>query len=230
MTASQSSDLPRQAKDLTGIKPARLTAVSFSHLNKHNQAMWNCVCDCGNKKIVNATKLSSGWTKSCGCLAIEEHVKAGRKRGEAFRTHGATGSPEYISYRGMRDRCLNKNTIGFKNYGGRGITVCGRWLESFENFIADMGLMPSPGLSIERKNTNLGYFPGNCKWASRTEQNRNRRGNVMICVNGETRCVAEWAEAIGVTKSLIRNRIRSGKSPESVISDLLARVQDGPAS
>lgn len=112
-------------------------------------------------------------------------------------THGATKGgltpPEYRSWQSMKDRCLRPNNEGYKWYGGRGITVCDRWLESFENFLADMGPKPSPQHTLDRKENNGNYDPDNCRWATKKEQAANRRSNRMITYKGETLMISEWA-------------------------------------
>jgi hypothetical protein len=145
--------------DMSGRKVARLTILERSaRRNATGSAFWRCRCDCGNEIEVSGVNIRNGQTQSCGCVHI---------------THGMTLSPEYRIWRGMHQRCTNPNSTKYENYGGRGITVCDRW-RSFENFYADMGPRPE-GLTIERINNEQGYGPGNCKWATYSEQNLNRR-------------------------------------------------------
>ena len=125
--------------------------------------------------------------------------------------------PEYRVWCAMKGRCLNPNDQNFHHYGGRGITVCDRWMK-YESFIADMGNRPSPKHQLERLNNDHGYSPLNCKWATIEEQHRNQRSNVNITVNGETKVAADWASEIGVSQSVIHNRMASGMSGEEAVS------------
>lgn len=117
----------------------------------------------------------------------------------------------------MRARCRNPKHIDFQNYGGRGIKVCDRWLHSFENFLADMGERP-PGMSIDRHpNKDGDYEPGNCRWATPTEQARNTRRNRMITIEGKTACISEWSEESGVSTALIWHRLNKGWEPQAAV-------------
>ncbi len=143
-------------------------------------------------------------SQSCGCLRIEAHT-----------THGATvnqqTTPEYRAWFGMKQRCYYKTHIQFKDYGGRGIRVCDRWRDSFENFLADMGPRPSRAYSLDRFPDMHGdYEPSNCRWATSSEQHRNRRNNRLITFGGETRCITAWAEAYGINPSTLHHRLKRG--------------------
>ena len=153
----------RKVKDMTGLKFYRLLVVS--HAGKKNATSrshyWNVVCDCGNSLTVNGSNLRSGDTKSCGCLQRE----IARAAGDRTRTHSMSKTSIYSIWDSMIQRCHNQNRKDFPHYGGRGIEVCARWRESFDDFLSDMGHRPE-GMSIDRIDWDKGYEPSNCRWAS----------------------------------------------------------------
>jgi hypothetical protein len=121
--------------------------------------------------------------------------------------HGYSGTPEHNAWRALKDRCLNSNSPDFKNYGGRGISVCPQWMHSFENFYADMGARPSAKHTLDRIDNNKDYSPRNCRWATRAVQMNNTRKNVFVEINGKKRTIAEWSKMYGKDSVLVRNRI-----------------------
>jgi hypothetical protein len=122
-------------------------------------------------------------------------------------THGLSGSVEYGIWSAIKSRCLNKNHHAYSRYGGRGITVCKQWADSFENFLKDVGRRPSPLHTIERIKNSNGYNPKNIRWATRKEQGRNTRANKLITINGEAKCVSEWCERFNISQQLVSNRV-----------------------
>jgi hypothetical protein len=151
--------------NIKNVRFGRLTALRPATW-RHRRLLWECRCDCGKTLVVDGNNLRRGHTRSCGCFSRESL----RRR---MTTHGKRRTAEYSVWRDMWTRCTNPNGKFYQHYGGRGIRVCNRW-KRFENFLSDMGLRPD-GLTLERKNTNGNYTPSNCKWATRLEQNRNRR-------------------------------------------------------
>lgn len=162
--------------------------------------LWNCVCDCGNTKNVATKHLNAGKSKSCGCLNAE------KQRAKKVVTTKVE-IREYRIWAGMKTRCENEKAHTFKDYGERGITVSEGWSRSFENFLKDMGKCPE-GFTLERKNNDLGYSKENCTWASVKMQARNRRSNVMVTYKGETRCLVEWVEILGLNYSKVNQRLK----------------------
>lgn len=182
--------------ELTDRRFGKLVAVSPAE-SIRGQWLWNVRCDCGNPtpKTVRAHDLLTGKQTSCGCV----HVTHGA-------TRGGKCSPEYLSWRSMVARCNNPRATGFANYGGRGITICAQWRD-FATFLADMGPRPSPKHSLDRKLSDGNYEPGNCKWSTTAEQNRNKRSLRMLTVNGETTYLAEWARKKGIGEDTLKRRI-----------------------
>lgn len=134
-------------------------------------------------------------------------------------THGLTRKcPEYSTWRGMIDRCTRQNSIAYKDYGGRGIKVCERWRESFQNFLDDMGKRPSSKHTIERSDNSRGYGPDNCCWATREQQGSNTRRNRVLVHNGRTRTLAQWAKETGLSGSLIAWRLEAGWPVEDALT------------
>lgn len=184
----------------------RLTVAS-SAPRKNGRDMWLCKCTCGGMPVVVGKNLRLGISRSCGCARIE-----------TLRVHGMSSMPEYSVWKSMKYRCGNPKSKLYKNYGGRGIQVDPRWSNSFEAFIADMGERPSPLHSIDRLDNDGPYGPGNCRWATRTEQQRNRRAcRRVVRSDGMTfPTIVDAAEASGVSPSTIlgackgRNRSAAG--------------------
>lgn len=196
----------RIIKDLAGQRFGRLLVSSvILERGPRGHILWHCICDCGNKTIVPANRLIYDVTKSCGCLRTEITIKR-------FTTHGMCDTPEYNTWVSMIQRCTNPNNQDYSNYGGRGITVCDRWLNSFEAFYEDMGSKPGLEYSLDREENDLGYCKDNCRWATPTEQANNQRTNVFYLYKGNPYTVPQLSklpEAIenGVSESALYRRI-----------------------
>jgi hypothetical protein len=193
--------LPPKVKDLTGHQFTDLTVLTFAGLGRQG-AMWNCACVCGKTKTVDARDLKTGNTKSCGCRRIALTKKRSTKHGQTCSKHHTQYDRAYKVWRSMLNRCHTKSSNSYPNYGGRGILVCDRWRNSFDNFYEDMG-KPPEGFTIERIDVNSGYNPENCKWASIEEQHRNKRSNSFVLLNGVKMIQADAARQLGVSPATI---------------------------
>lgn len=193
---------------LLGLKFNRLTILNEGdpHIttggHKHRTA--ECICECGTKVKTQLGSILNGRTNSCGCYSRE--IASNRLYNKNIK-HGMYGTPEYNCWISLRKRCLNEKHASYPDYGGRGIKICDRWLESFQNFLDDMGTKPSAKHSIDRINVNGNYEPLNCKWATRTEQSRNVRNNVKVTYNNETKCISEWASIYKIGWNALYYRI-----------------------
>lgn len=210
-----------RALDLSGQRFGSWTAVErvLAARRGNGEAVWVCVCDCGTRRELGTGQLKSGHSRSCGCGSR-------KKTGDRSRTHGMKGTPEYACWRAMKTRCYNKANPGYRHYGARGIAVCDRWRESFDNFLKDMGKRPSAKHSIDRINVNGNYEPTNCRWATQLVQMQNTRVSRVVELRGERRSVSYWARTIGVSAQTIYRRLNRGiTDPEAILSPLKGSSQ-----
>ena len=201
--------------DLTGQVFGRLTVLGLKSRGGGYGATrlyWNCRCECGALTTCLTHALRSGGSKSCGCLNLD-------RVHERNKTHGKTGSIEYSVWISMKGRCTNPRSDCYDRYGGRGIKVCDRWLNSFENFLADMGPRPSLAYSIDRIDNNGNYEPGNCRWATMKAQGSNKRSNRLLEHNGLAMTISQWTAHLGFGRGLIPNRLKSGWSVERTLTE-----------
>lgn len=165
---------------------------------------WLCLCQCGTRFTARGTDLRSGRTSSCGCYRNDQVAEALMTHGEAKK---GRRSPEYSTWAAIIQRCEGVGAACFPDYGGRGITVCDRWRESYAAFLSDMGRRPSPANSIDRIDNDGNYEPGNCRWATKGEQARNKRSNRFVRYMGREMTLADAAETAGVPRKLVAQRI-----------------------
>lgn len=206
-----------QLRDITGLSFGRLTAKSIhigpSPGGKRRAIRWDCVCSCGMETVVVSGNLINGHTKSCGCLRTETSSTTHWVHGDERKGRRAKEMSVFTS---LKSRCTDKNNCRYSSYGGRGITVCERWLgqNGYINFLSDMGRCPPDKTSIDRIDGNLGYSKENCRWADKYEQANNRMTNHRLTLNGETMNLGQWAAKLGINPATLRNRIKKGWSTE----------------
>lgn len=183
--------------DISGNKFGRLTAISFVGQDIRQQSLWLVRCDCGREFVTRLGSLRSGHTKACG------RHNPGQMR------HGRHKTVEYAAWQKMRHRCSCKNNPSYRDYGGRGISVCERW-NKFENFLADVGLRPGAGYSLDRINVNGNYEPSNVRWATKKVQSLNRRNARFVEYGGKKFRFFELASEFGIPERNLRTRIQNG--------------------
>jgi hypothetical protein len=198
------------------MKFGKLTFLEEAGRHANGKLLWRVQCDCGTEAIKRADLVKRGATKSCGCLLVG-NVK-----------HGRRNSPEYSSWRRMKERCDRQSNVGFDHYGGRGIRYCAEWAV-FESFFRDMGERPS-GRTLERNDVNGDYDRGNCRWATPAEQGINKRNNRRISFNGENLTLSQWAARIGLSHQALAYRLDAGMPLEIALgSNLrLQRLENRP--
>lgn len=189
--------MARERKDYTGVKFNYLTVIKNSTDSGCGKRLVYCKCDCGNERDFILDNVKNGSTKSCGCFNI-------KTIGALNRSHGKRWTIEYNTWCSMKARCYRKTSPDFATYGGVGIIVCDRWINSFQNFFDDMGSKPTSQHSIDRIDTNGNYEPSNCRWATKEQQSENRKSSRTITFNGKTLIVKYWLKKFGINRSMLR--------------------------
>lgn len=183
---------------------------SRSYPKGKRRATTICRCDCGKSGVFVNKYLLNGQTQSCGCLAVDRFV-------ERSTSHGKSDTREFNIWLGIVSRCKNENVRQYHDYGGRGITVCERWLSSFEAFYEDMGPSPSVKHSIDRRDNNGNYEPSNCRWATKLEQANNCRSNCMMTFYGKTMSRQMWSRISQVKAATIARRLALGWNEKQAV-------------
>lgn len=202
-------------RDITGEKFGRWMVLAYEE-TKYADHFWKCKCDCGTVKIVQGSTIKNGRSKSCGCLSRERVTK-----------HGMEGTRIYNTWAQMLARCNNLKSTSYKHYGAKGIKVCERW-HDFVNFYADMGDKPE-GQTLDRIDNSKGYEPGNVRWATWKQQNRNKPITKRLVWNGELLPMARIAELAGVPRKKFENRIRQGMPVEDAVKNIRYNRWNTPA-
>lgn len=193
-----------------GDKYWKMTVLEFAGKAKNGATLVRCKCDCGNERTVRLYNLISGATKSCGCLAKEILIQR-NKSNKYGSTHLRSRTRIYRIWCDIKQRCYNKKQIVYKWYGARGISMCDKWRNSFQDFY---GWALQNGyneqLTIDRIDANGNYEPSNCRWATSREQSRNKSSNIYVTINGETKVLKDWCYVYGISYATVQGRIRDG--------------------
>jgi hypothetical protein len=202
----------------------------ISVFRKDKTTFANCVCECGVEKAIRLAAIKRGHTKSCGCYNVGLLKIRGISSGTHRQSSGVNRTSVYTIWRGMIQRCYDRRSPQFPDYGGRGITICDEWRHSFETFFSDMGHRPE-NLSIDRIDNDKGYSKDNCQWSTVKEQARNRRSNKLFTINGETKCIAEWSDFYGIVSyGTTQQRIRRNRMDTFTALTLISQVPRRPKS
>lgn len=208
--------------DLSGRRFGRLRVIRYAGLDGGKNAAWDCVCDCGEAVTVRGYRLRSGETASCGCLRIDVESRVAVARGDGTVGKTPEGRALYATWTALRSRCLSPTDSNFAIYGGRGITVCERWQESFSNFVEDMGPRPFKSAQLDRIDNDGPYSPENCRWATPSENSRNRRSARFIDTPKGRMLICEAAITFGLKEVTIQGRLLRGW-PEDRVCEPLQR-------
>lgn len=201
-------------QDMTGQRFGRLIVVKrIPNLPNSKVTRWECKCDCGNITFTGRPNLMHGKSTSCGCYAAESK----RKR-KTRTTHNESRTRLYSIWQSMKQRCYDKNTNGYEQYGAKGIKICEEWMDynNFSKWSTENGY--SELLTIDRKENSKGYNPENCRWLTMKEQNRNKIKNRIIELDGDKKCVSYWSETLNIPINTIVNRLNRGCSPEEALN------------
>lgn len=203
----------RPIADLTGKKFNNWTVVRISDRDNFNAVKWLCRCDCGTERSVRATRLTRGTSKSCGCL-----------REKIITKHGMERTRLYCIWKDMKVRCLKENDKSYRNYGGRGISLCPEWQEfiPFMEWAMESGY--SDGLQIDRVDNDGHYVPENCRWVTPRVNARNRRTNRLITIEGVTKTLIQWSEGAGISIQVLSYRIKRGWNESELLIPTTART------
>ena len=189
----------RKIKDRTGEQFGEWTLKEFSHTDKKsygNTTYWVCNCACGNTGVVSTKNLMAGKSTSCGCT-------------RGYRTHSMSSTLTYRSWQAMKERCYNSKARYYSYYGGRGISVCDSWKDSFENFYNDMGGRPSMKYTLDREDNEGNYYSDNCRWVTKSVQANNKRNNRSLTYKGATMNLGQWAKKLNIDRTTLRDRLKS---------------------
>jgi len=196
--------------DWVGVVQGKLTIKSDAGKNKHGSRLWRCVCECGNEVVKSSNDLHQGLMSCSRACGISESNKR-RSR------HGMWETKIYRTWTSMKSRCTNPKSTHWARYGGRGITVCQEWADSFEKFYEHVGDPPTDKHTLDRIDNNRGYEPGNVRWATRKEQANNTSFNMWIEYDGKRMTWAQWANYLGIKYNTLMTRVRDKKDLSEIL-------------
>lgn len=201
-----------KARELTGFKFGKLLVIEKTE-NIGKDTAWKCLCECGNYKNIRTGSLTCGRTTSCGCIVGRNKI-----HGKASANVNDIDKKLYSAWESMKQRCYNKNSEAYSNYGGRGITVCEEWKDNFSNFY-DWAIqyVKTKDVTLDRIEVNGIYEPSNCRWVGRDVQSNNKRNSRYITYNSETLTIAEWESKLGFKKVVLRMELHRGKDFEKIL-------------
>lgn len=211
--------LGKNAVDITGQTFGRLTTLGPVNRASNRQIMWLCRCDCGNLSTVQGNDLRRLHSLSCGCYNTENQITV-------HTTHGLSDDPLYETWCHIIGRCYLSADKSYPNYGGRGIIISDMWRHDFQAFYDHVSQLPNfrkKGYTLDRIDNDGDYEPGNVRWATQKEQCRNQRRNRMLSYNGETKCLAEWADDTGISRANLWNRLNLGWTVERTLTQSIRR-------
>lgn len=192
-----------------GQKFGRLTVIGLDETVKSTHQHYLCRCDCGNFKSINKYSMARGGSQSCGCIKREQLI-------ERNHSHGLSKTKTYGSWSTMKSRCTNPNFPKYESYGARGIKICDKWM-TFEGFLEDMGERPL-GMTIDRLDVNGDYCKENCRWATNSQQARNKTNTRYITAFGRTQCLMDWSDETGLDHRTIGTRLSRGWTTEEALT------------
>lgn len=199
---------PYSGESLIGREFERWFVESYAGKDGRNRPFWNCRCQCGTRRAVDGDRLLRGNSRSCGCF----------HRQIVSKQNGNSKRIEYVIWRNIVRRCVNKDDAAYHNYGGRGIRICDRWLNSFDAFFEDVGERPDESLTLGRIDNDGHYEPGNVEWQTDVEQANNKRNSRFLTHDGETMTLNQWSRKLGICREVIRDRIDRGATTEEAFA------------
>lgn len=212
--------------DWAGVRQGKLNVLCDAGKDKHGSRLWECLCACGATVFKTSNVLKAGQQSCSATCGVGDANRGRTKHGQATREHGMT--KEYRAWVGIKQRCTDPTHKAWHRYGGRGITMCQEWIESFEKFYAHVGDPPTEAHTIDRMDNERGYEPGNVRWATRKEQANNRSSNTWVEYDGKRMTWAQWADHLHVPYQVLMDRVKRKQPIEKVLQPRLYDERNAP--